>query len=88
MADTDYDLTTAISATNRYTAAADVDVLLSASGAFQLRWSITPDDTAPTVKGHPLDPNRSQALQLKTGDRLWMWAEGSDTKATLGVLTP
>lgn len=88
MADTDYDLTTTRSATNRYTAASDVDVLLSASGGFALRWSITPDDTVPTVTGHPLEPNNSQALQLKTGDRLWMWAEGSDTKATLGVLTP
>ena len=91
MASTVFDLTDDWSATNRYTAAADVDIQISATSGGDVRFDITPDDTAPAIpagNGHPVRAGRTQALQLKTGDRLWLVTTSAGARATLGVLTP
>ena len=60
---------------NRYTAAADVDVLLSNSSNAFAFFAITDSDDAPAVeprRAHPLQPMSSRAMQLKAGERLWV----------------
>lgn len=60
----------------RYTAAADVDVLLYNPGQHGiLRFTITTNDTTPTVpleRAAPVGPGDRQPIGLLTGERLWM----------------
>lgn len=72
--------------TNRYTAAADQDILLSNVGGDSLRFELTEDDALPSLDtglGHIVQPGRSVAMQLKSGERLWL--VGDDAQATLLV---
>lgn len=80
-----YDLVTGWSATNRYTASGDTDVLVSNVGGGWLRWATTTDDTAPTIpysSGHMIKPGEGRAMTLADGARLWL--AGTD-KAALEV---
>ena len=73
---------------NRYTAVAEVDVMLSNTGGNTAHFDITLDDTQPVVPvalGHPVQPGSSRAMKLKAGDRLWI---AGDTSVTLGALAP
>lgn len=86
MASTYFDLEDDWSATNRYTAAADVDILVSNSGGYAVRWSITSNDTAPTIpvsRAHVLGIGDRLPLQLSSGERLWL--AGTNADATLEV---
>ena len=76
------------SGSSRYTAVAEVDVMVSNTGGNTAHFDITVDDTPPSVpvaQGHPVQPGSSRAMKLKAGDRLWIAGE---TSVTLGVLTP
>lgn len=90
MAITNYTLTGAASATNRYTASAETDIALSnSSEAHAMSWTITANDTAPTA--HPANwgkiaPMEMRAMTLANGDRLWMaCASGQPVVAALEV---
>ena len=75
MATLSYTLTLEWAAANRYTAAAEQDVLLSNSGTYPMYFAITADDTPPTVasvRAHPLPIYASRAMQLQAGERLWL----------------
>ncbi len=68
----------------RYTAAAAVDVLLSNSGGVALRFTLTEDDTIPTIPVHDapvLGIRGNIPMQLRLGERLWI--SGADGKATV-----
>ncbi|WP_171208053.1 MULTISPECIES: hypothetical protein [unclassified Ruegeria] len=73
-------------ASNRHTATADEDILLSNVGGDTIHFEITTDDAVPALdvsKGHPVQPGRSQAMQIKSGERLWI--AGNDVPVTLLV---
>lgn len=68
----------AFGASARYTAAADVDILITNptnSFAHSLRFLITTDDTVPAassfVTAGEIRSGRDKALQLLTGERIW-----------------
>lgn len=96
MADTAYTLTDDWDSDNRYTAAADVDVLVSIPGmerpdAIGRIAIIAGADTTPSItaaQGHPIKAGGSRAIALKSGDRLWLACSITGIVATLGVLTP
>ena len=80
MASTEYTLTADWSATNRYTAGADVDVLISNPSGYSLRFELTGTDATPALaarRGHPIGPGQSRAMQLTSGERLWLVGEGA-----------
>lgn len=81
-----YKPTAGWSAPNRHTAAADQDILLSNVSGASVRFEITQDDMAPALDaalGHLVQPGRSLAMQLKSGERLWL--VGDNAQATLLV---
>jgi hypothetical protein len=71
-----YSATPAWEATARYTAASAIDVLVSnSSDEFTALWSTTTSDTAPVItpeQANALLPGHSIALQLLSGERLWL----------------
>lgn len=71
-----YTLTDAWLATNRYTAAADVDIRIgNASVAHRIAFAITDDNTAPSMAvgaAAIIKPGEREAMQLVTGERLWL----------------
>ena len=74
------------SAANRHTATSDQDILLSNVSSDTIRFEITQDDAIPaldTALGHSVQPGRSIAMQLKSGERLWL--VGDDAQATVLV---
>ena len=75
MASTVYTLSNIWSTAAKYTAAAEVDILISnPNGNTVVTWTITASDTLPTVEesaGHPLLPHTSRAMTLASGERLW-----------------
>jgi len=90
MADTPYKASDSWSETARYTAAEDVDVLLSAV-LNSLTFSITADDVAPAFPaghGHPVAAGASLPMKLKAGERLWIASSHGSAVALLGILTP
>ncbi|MCB1313111.1 MAG: hypothetical protein KDK29_15105 [Sedimentitalea sp.] len=71
---------------SRFTAATDVDVLLSNTSSAFAFFSITADDTAPGIdprSAHPLQPMTGRAMQLRAGERLWL--AGMNANAVLEV---
>jgi len=81
-----YNPATGWTASNRHTALSDQDILLSNVGGASVRFEITNDDTAPILDaglGHTIQPGRSLAMQLKSGERLWL--TGENAQATLLV---
>lgn len=76
MALTNYSLTPAASATNRYTAAADIDVRLSNPSEWHvMAWTLTTSDVAPVAEPsnwNKIKPLEGQAMTLTMGERLWM----------------
>lgn len=76
-------LTNAWSATNRYTAAAVTDVLISdplIGSAGQIAWTTTLSDTAPLItpeQASKLPPDRSQPITMNSGERLWLAIVGA-----------
>ncbi len=73
-------------AVNRHTADADQDILLSNVSGASVRFEITQDDGLPALdpaSGHMVQPGRSVAMQLKSGERMWL--VGDDAQATLLV---
>ena len=87
MAQNPYTATTFWSADARYTAGADVDILLSnASGQHTLLWIITTTDTVPTspvASGNPIKPDSSRAMQLLSGERLWLATRSNEVPANV-----
>lgn len=86
MPSTTFKLTFDWAATNRHTASADQDILLSNVGGSSVQFEITTDDAFPALgasQGHTVQPSRSFAMQLKAGERLWM--AGGNAQATLLV---
>ena len=75
MAGTVYTLSTIWSTAAKYTAAAEVDVLLgNPNSDTVINWTITANDTLPTIEesnSMPLLPNASRAITLASGERLW-----------------
>jgi hypothetical protein len=86
-----YTANTAWSASARYTAAADADILLSnASAQFTVLWTLTTSDTAPSItpsQANALAPDQSFPMQLASGERLWM-AVRSGVNAPVNVEGP
>lgn len=83
-----YTTTRQWSAVNRYTAAAEVDIIISNTGGNTAHFDVTNDDAEPpmpVIQGHPVQPGKSRAMKLKSGERLWM---AGATSVTLGVLNP
>jgi hypothetical protein len=78
MTATPYSLTDNWSATNRYTAGANIDVCLSnplSDADHIIAWTTTTSDTAPTItvsQGNKIRPLDGRAMSLISGDRLWM----------------
>lgn len=76
MALTNYTLTASASATNRYTAAAETDVLLSNPSEWHvMAWTLTTSDTSPTAdpaNWNKIGPREARAMTLALGERLWM----------------
>ena len=73
-------------ASNRHTAISDQDILLSNVSSDTIRFEITVDDATPVLDaalGHSVQPGRSIAMQLKSGERLWL--VGDDAQATVLV---
>lgn len=71
-------------AANRFTAAVETDVLVTCTSGHMVRWSITADDTPPTIsvgQGHIIAEHDARAMKLKTGERLWL--AGAGATATL-----
>ena len=72
-------MTNAWSTSNRYQAVADVDVLISTTsggpGVFEIGTSSTP--AISPGQGHPIQRGESRALQLKTGEYLWLAARSA-----------
>lgn len=81
MASTAYDaLTKNWTVESRFTAAADTDILLSNPSNEIVHFSLTVDDSAPAIspaRGHPLKPLSVLAMQLKSGERLWLSGENA-----------
>jgi len=73
---TNYTLTGAASASNRYTASGSTDVLLSnTSESHVVAWTTTTDDNAPAVAPslwNKIAPLGGRAMTLPDGRRLWM----------------
>lgn len=70
---------------NRYTAASDVDVLLTNSGNATMVFEITTSDSIPALSvgdGHQLLAGANRAMQLKAGYRLWLASLGAGGSAT------
>jgi hypothetical protein len=87
-----YTVESQAAAAARYTADADVDVLIgNPDPGSRIYWTVTPDDTAPTIAPrmwNSVAPDSGQSLSLKTGDRLWLAkGRGGAGQATLEVLT-
>ncbi len=76
MATTTYDTTAEWSASARYTAADDTDVLISNPSALtRLSFTITDSDTLPTTsvtRGSLVARESSQDIALVSGERLWL----------------
>ena len=84
MASTAYVTTEGWDAANCYTAAADVDVLLTCTSGEMIRWSITTNATPPSImvgEGHILQTYDRIAMTLSAGERLWL--AGRNATATL-----
>lgn len=81
MASTPYDaLENVWSASHRYTATADVDILLSNPSSGILYFALTTSDTNPGIeprRAHPLRPKSGRPMRLTTGERLWLAGEDS-----------
>ena len=75
MATTQYNLDRLWQASARYTAAGDIDVLITNPTQFPAFWWITTNDTAPTINyetANPIGALGSQAISLATGERVWL----------------
>ena len=87
MATTIYPLPTTWGSTARYTAAGDVDVLLSnPNDDTTIHFEITTSDTTPTINpsaSASLTPKLSQSIALATDDRLWITAAKGYAAVTL-----
>lgn len=71
---------------SRFTAATDVDILVSnTSNAFAF-FAITASDNPPAIdprSAHPLQPMTGRAMQLRAGERLWI--AGTNANAVIEV---
>ena len=79
-------LTNSWEASERHTAAANEDAILSNTSAYVMFMVLTADDTEPSGKpreGHPVAPMSSATFQLKAGERLWV--AGADARGRLTV---
>lgn len=88
MATTSYDVPTAWDSSARYNAASDVDVLLSNHNNLRrLYFTITTSTSTPSVairKASFVEPGTTKAMQLVTGEYLWLAAE-TESSAALEV---
>lgn len=86
MATTAYSLADDWTTQNRFTANGETDIILSNTGSRVVTWSLTDDDTEPSIsskQGHPILPFQNQAMRLKDGERIWI--AGANATASLGV---
>lgn len=81
MASTAFDrLENAWNAANRYTAGADVDVLVTCTSGKMVRWATTLGDAPPTIavgQAHIIKEHDNRPMQLNTGERLWLAGFGA-----------
>ena len=67
-------------AANRFTAAADTDVILSNPSSDIVYFALTTSDTPPAAsprRTNPLKPNERQPMVLASGERLWVAGYGA-----------
>lgn len=91
MATVSYSLTGAWAVPNRFAASTAQDIRLSNTGGHELRWSRTPDDTAPgqLPRGaHVLNPGEQVTLHMNAGQRLWLAGEPGSTALVEDSLVP
>ena len=81
------ELTDAWEVSNRHTAAADQDILLTNTSGYVAYFEITTTDDLPGVhvrKAHPVRPGRSVPMQLMAGERHWF----AGVQSHVSVLVP